>query len=324
LFVVAQGLLMYLDRDKVQNLFSGIANRFPGSEMVFDVVPLWFSRLTLEGLQQTPHYRLPKMPWGINRDEIEPTLRSWSPGLTSVKFLAYRMPRGLPLIIAELMDRFPIVRHKVPSLVHITMGSSEPVEDSRELRTGYNPLTESRKQQMPINRPEPIIAESFRGMLAEASNNAGRSSELATASSQIVAKRIALGISAAMNPLKADHAEFARMVPEKVEAFSSASAILFEQAGKACQRMTRTMSEEIFATARASVAMASCPSPTLLAQAQTTFMRLWCDRVTTNLIKMGMSALSAQEAAMTPIRRTIAANTERLAHLPGSLIPTAD
>jgi O-methyltransferase involved in polyketide biosynthesis len=324
LFVVAQGLLMYLDRDKVQNLFSGIANRFPVSEMVFDVVPLWFSRLTLEGLQQTSHYRLPKMPWGINRDEIEPTLRRWSPGITAVKVLAYRMPRGLPLAIAELMDRFPIVRHKIPSLVHITMGASEPVEDSRELCTGYNPLTESRKQQMPINRPEPIIAESFSGMLAEASNNAGRSSELATASSQIVAKRIALGISAAMNPLKADHAEFARMVPEKVEAFSSASAILFEQAGKACQRMTRTMSEEIFATARASVAMASCPSPTLLAQAQTTFMRLWCDRVTTNLIKMGMSALSAQEAAMTPIRRTIAANTERLAHLPGSLIPTAD
>jgi O-methyltransferase involved in polyketide biosynthesis len=74
-FIVAQGLLMYLEPEAVRELLTGITHRFLGAEMVFDVVPRWFSRLTLQGLYQTPHYRLPPMPWGINRDEIEPMLR---------------------------------------------------------------------------------------------------------------------------------------------------------------------------------------------------------------------------------------------------------
>lgn len=61
-FIVAQGLLMYLEPEKVRRLLSDIADRFPGAEMVFDVVPRWFSRLTMSGLWQTPHYRLPPMP----------------------------------------------------------------------------------------------------------------------------------------------------------------------------------------------------------------------------------------------------------------------
>lgn len=119
LFVVAQGLLMYLEPETVRQLFSGIADRFPGAEMVFDVVPRWFSRLTLLGLNQTPHYRLPPMPWGINRNELEPTLRRWRPRLAGVSFLDYRVPRGLPLLLAQMIRHIPIVRHEVPSLVHV-------------------------------------------------------------------------------------------------------------------------------------------------------------------------------------------------------------
>ena len=62
--------------------------------MVFDVVPRWFSHLTLWGLRRTPQYRFPPMPWGINRDEIEPTLRRWHPRLASIELLPYQMPRG--------------------------------------------------------------------------------------------------------------------------------------------------------------------------------------------------------------------------------------
>ena len=65
-FIVAQGLLMYLEPEAVRQLLAGIADRFPGAELVFDVVPRWFSHLTLLGLYQTPHYRLPPMPWGDN------------------------------------------------------------------------------------------------------------------------------------------------------------------------------------------------------------------------------------------------------------------
>lgn len=120
-FIVAQGLLMYLEPEAVRQLFCGITDRFPGAEMVFDVVPRWFSRLTLLGLNQSPNYLLPPMPWGINRDELEATLRGWSPRIASVTFLNYRAPRGLPLLLAQMLDRIPVVRQEVPSLVHVTI-----------------------------------------------------------------------------------------------------------------------------------------------------------------------------------------------------------
>jgi O-methyltransferase involved in polyketide biosynthesis len=122
-FIVAQGLLMYLRPEMVQNLFATIADRFPAAEIVFDVVPRWFSLLTLIGLHQTPHYRLPPMPWGINRDEIDPILRRWMPNLASITFLDYRIPRGIPSIAARMIHRLPLLRHEVPSLVHIALAT---------------------------------------------------------------------------------------------------------------------------------------------------------------------------------------------------------
>ncbi len=62
IFIVAQGLLMYLESETVRRLFISIANRFPATEIVFDAVPRWFSHLTLWGLNRTPHYRLPLCP----------------------------------------------------------------------------------------------------------------------------------------------------------------------------------------------------------------------------------------------------------------------
>jgi O-methyltransferase involved in polyketide biosynthesis len=85
LFVVAQGLLMYLDPQNVRHLLGGIAERFPGAELIFDVVPPWFSRLTIMGFQQTPHYRLPAMPWprsaaGTGALRIASSLNTARPG----------------------------------------------------------------------------------------------------------------------------------------------------------------------------------------------------------------------------------------------------
>jgi O-methyltransferase involved in polyketide biosynthesis len=118
-FVVAQGLLMYLEPEAVRRLFVDIAERFPGADMVFDVIPRWFSSLTLWGMQRTPHYRLPPMPWGIDSDEIEPTLRRWYPHLAKVEFLRYRMPRGVMADLDALVRLFPPFRNAVPNLVHV-------------------------------------------------------------------------------------------------------------------------------------------------------------------------------------------------------------
>jgi O-methyltransferase involved in polyketide biosynthesis len=121
-FIVAQGLFMYLEPEAVRHLFVNIAERFPRAEMAFDVVPRWFSRLTLWGFVRSPHYRLPPMPWGINCDEIEPTLRDWYPPLAAVELLQYRLPRGMLHDLAPIFRLILPLRNAVPSLVHVTLG----------------------------------------------------------------------------------------------------------------------------------------------------------------------------------------------------------
>jgi len=117
--IIAQGLLMYLRPELVRQLFCAVAARFAGAMMVFDTVPRWFSRLTMNGLQQTPHYRLPQMPWGIDRDEVAVTLRRWHPALAGVEFMQYRAPRGLHRAVAHMVEGMPVFRHEVPSLVRV-------------------------------------------------------------------------------------------------------------------------------------------------------------------------------------------------------------
>jgi O-methyltransferase involved in polyketide biosynthesis len=123
-FIVAQGLLMYLEPAGVRTLLLSIAERFPGACLVFDVVPKWFSRMTLRGLQKTARYRLPPMPWGIDRDELRATLLGWHPRLSRVAFLDYGSPRGLPRLIEQTMRLIPAVRHGLPSLVQVTVAQA--------------------------------------------------------------------------------------------------------------------------------------------------------------------------------------------------------
>jgi hypothetical protein len=122
-FIVAQGLLMYLQPAEVRRLLTAIAGRFPGANLVFDAVPRWFSRLTLLGLRQTPHYRLPPMPWGVNRDELGAVLQRWHPRLAGLTFLGYGPPRGLPHLLQGVVRHVPVARHAVPGLAHVTIAS---------------------------------------------------------------------------------------------------------------------------------------------------------------------------------------------------------
>ncbi len=124
--IVAQGLLMYLAPEAVRMLLCAIAERFPAAEILFDTVPRWFSQATRRGVHQTPRYRLPPMPWGINRDEVEATLRAWHPRMADVKLLEYRMPRGLPLMMANITNALAVARHQVPSLVHVVLAGEAP------------------------------------------------------------------------------------------------------------------------------------------------------------------------------------------------------
>ncbi len=124
IFIVAQGLFMYLEPKAVRRLFVQIVERFPTAEIAFDVVPRWFSQLTLWGLMQTPHFRLPPMPWGINRNEIESSLRSWCPRIAVLKLVDYRVPHSWPKLLEDFSRLIPLAQNELPCLVHVVVRDS--------------------------------------------------------------------------------------------------------------------------------------------------------------------------------------------------------
>jgi hypothetical protein len=310
---------MYLEPEMVQRLFTAIAERFPGADLVFDAVPKWFSDLTLLGLNQTATYRLPPMPWGINRDELEPTLRRWHAGVATVAFLPYRSPRGFGRLFADMADQIPIARHGVPSLVHITIKpAATPSAKAGNIsadcwleRTCYqiNP-----NGQTDMNDLNDAIgsAPTLGGFLAAATQNARCGGEIAVATTRVIGRRVALGIAASIDPLSADRAEFSRMVPEKVEAFSGAGMVLLKQSGEAGLQLLHHALDEVMTVAHASMDMAACRNPAALMEAQGSFVRAWFGRATSRWFAMGVDAFEAQSAAMAPIRETVVANAKRL------------
>jgi len=317
--IVAQGLLMYLPPEQVGQLIAGIADRFPGAELVFDAIPRWLSRLTLLGLYQTSHYRLPSMPWGIDRDEVESTLRRWHARVASVIFLSYQVPRGLPRLLAEMTSQIPVARHGVPSLVHVTLSQvvgrsavAGELESERGASTELPHRRTSGKPDMISQNNQDHTADAMRGLFAAATQHAACRREIAMAATHVITRRVKLGMAAALNPLEADRAEFSRMVPEKVEAFSTANVIMLKQTGEANREILRLASDEVMTTALDTIEMTGCRSPIALTEAQIRFARSWFARTTSIWIAMGIGAFGAQAAAMAPVRRTVVANAERL------------
>lgn len=118
-FVSMQGLLMYFEEQEVRTLLSAILARFPGSTLMFDVIPRWLSKKTLKGAKKTPHYQVPRMPWGINRDEIESLLRTWGLPLTSYREEPYRKFRIFPWGMAPWFAKLPWLGVRLPAIVRI-------------------------------------------------------------------------------------------------------------------------------------------------------------------------------------------------------------
>jgi hypothetical protein len=153
---------------------------------------------------------------------------------------------------------------------------------------------------------------SFDTVVNAATQNANSGSDLARAASQIITKRVALSVAAIIDPMRADHAELGRMVPEKLEAFSAAGIIMMQQANHAREQITRFASDAIGIATRARLAIAGSTDPVEVAEKQHHFAAGWLRMATSNFMAMGLLALNAQKAAMLPIQQTIAANAERL------------
>jgi O-methyltransferase involved in polyketide biosynthesis len=122
-FVVAQGLFMYLEEAEVAALIQEFTSRFPGSELFFDSIPRWFSEQTMKGMNRTPDYELPPMPWGINTFEIEPFLRECNGSLLSCTNMPYQLPRGWLRLFMGVMGAMPGLKNRVPTMTHARFAS---------------------------------------------------------------------------------------------------------------------------------------------------------------------------------------------------------
>jgi hypothetical protein len=60
------------------------------------------------------------MPWGVNRDEIEPLLRGWCPRVAMVSVVPYGIvARGLADVALRLFTRLPLLRNIPPTIVRV-------------------------------------------------------------------------------------------------------------------------------------------------------------------------------------------------------------
>lgn len=113
-FVIAEGLLMYLDEGQVVDLIADCARRFPGGRMIFDSIPPWFRDRTLRGMRLSDRYTAPPMPFSLTVPQAL-ALPDHVPGLARARDVALPPGRGVmwgnPLFLG-LMDTRPLRDHR--------------------------------------------------------------------------------------------------------------------------------------------------------------------------------------------------------------------
>lgn len=119
-FVSAQGLFMYFTEAEVRALLVAIVDRLPGVELMFDVVPPWFSRKTVAGWDRTACYRVPPMPWGIKRSELASTLQQWLPAIKRVETRSYGFARGPKKVLQAVFSRIPKLSDIPPAIARVS------------------------------------------------------------------------------------------------------------------------------------------------------------------------------------------------------------
>ena len=91
-FITAEGLLMYLQPEQALELIAQCAKRFPGGQLIFDLPPAWFSKLSrYVGLRPTLRYKVPPMPFSLSSGQAADLVHT-VPGIRRVRDL--QMPSG--------------------------------------------------------------------------------------------------------------------------------------------------------------------------------------------------------------------------------------
>jgi O-methyltransferase involved in polyketide biosynthesis len=93
-FITAEGLLNYLQPEQALGLIAECAKRFPGGQMLFDLVPIWNSKMSRYGLLRTSlRYKPPPMPFSLSVTQAA-DLVDTVPGVRAVRDLQLPPGRG--------------------------------------------------------------------------------------------------------------------------------------------------------------------------------------------------------------------------------------
>jgi hypothetical protein len=148
--------------------------------------------------------------------------------------------------------------------------------------------------------------------LADTASTTLKGGELAVASGRVIAERAALGIAALVDPGAADHAEFARMGPEKMKAFSAAAAVLQRRSGEFIEHMARFAGNEAAIAISAAGELALCRSPADVLALHNRFALAWFGRAFSQSVALGALAIGAGGAALAPVHCAATSNARRL------------
>ncbi|MFE6864108.1 class I SAM-dependent methyltransferase [Nocardia sp. NPDC057668] len=120
--ITAEGLFMYLQPDEVYGLIGDMARRFPGSSLIFDVLPPSFTARTVKGttLARNSTYVVPPMPFGLTVAETRALPRR-IPGVSHYRELVMTPGRGWcrPAVLT-LMRKAPVIRNHRHLIARLT------------------------------------------------------------------------------------------------------------------------------------------------------------------------------------------------------------
>jgi hypothetical protein len=146
--------------------------------------------------------------------------------------------------------------------------------------------------------------------------SAGRSAiataELSAAAGQVIARRVALGVSAMADPIGADHAEFGRMVPEKVDALTSASTAMAKVSLAMLGENARRSADDAMRASQAMMDFALCRSPAAFMAVQNRWATSWLTQSYVQSMALWATGLRFHEAATAPYHRAATRNARRL------------
>ena len=148
--------------------------------------------------------------------------------------------------------------------------------------------------------------------LAVAGANLAKGAELAMASSRVVSKRTELGVAAIADPLRAEHRELERIIPEKTKAFSASNAVLIKGLGEVAERAAGFVINEMAIATRMTSELALCRTPAAVLGLQSRLAMEWYGRVFSQYIALAALAVRSQGAMLTPVHRAATDNARRL------------